>query len=127
MHNRLYQPNMCIKFPINQIKIDRVITLRLGREKWLEKWCKKNRKFTYSKKNSKKNSKKDKLKTLEMHKRLYQPNMCIKFPINRIKIDRVIALRWGPEKWREKWCEKRCREKSLIRKKILKKNLRKIN
>ena len=37
MYNRLYQPNMCIKFLINRIKIDRVIALTL-----VAKNCSKN-------------------------------------------------------------------------------------
>ena len=37
MYNLLYQPNMCIKFLINRIKIDRVIALTL-----VAKNCSKN-------------------------------------------------------------------------------------
>ena len=40
-----------------------------------------------------------------MYNQLYQPNMCVKFLINRIKIGGVIALRWGAENWRENWLE----------------------
>jgi len=58
------------------------------------------------KKNSKKKSNKDKLKSFEIYNQLYQRNMCIKYPIYRIKIDRVIALRWEPEKWLENLREK---------------------
>ena len=40
-----------------------------------------------------------------MYNQLYLTNMWLKFLINWIKIDGVIALRRGPEIWREKWCE----------------------
>ena len=41
MYNRLYLPNMWLKFLINQIKIDGSRALRRGPEKWREKWCEK--------------------------------------------------------------------------------------
>ena len=78
---------MCVKFLINQIKIGGVIALRWRAENWREK----NRKNHLFETKSKKKSYKDNFKSFEMYKLLYQPNMCIKFLINRIKIGGVIA------------------------------------
>ena len=40
IYNRLYLPNMWLKFLIKRIKIDGSRVLRRGPEKWLENWCK---------------------------------------------------------------------------------------
>ena len=62
-----------------------------------------------------------------MYNRLYLPNMCFKFRINRIKIDGFIALRWGTENWRENWREKLKKQKNHLFEKKIKEKKTEIN